>query len=59
MMKSVAMGSYLLALACLVMGLFGLLGFIEFELLASLLLYFVLKEVSDFCASLYYENSEE
>ena len=59
MMKSIAMGSYLLALACLVMGLIGLLGFIEFELLASLLLYFVLKELSDFCASIYVGNLEE
>ena len=58
-MKSIAMGSYLLALACLSMGVLGLLGFIEFELLASLLLYFVLKEVSDFSASIYISDLEE
>ena len=58
-MKSIAMGSYLLALACLSMGVLGLLGFIEFELLASLLLYFVLKEVSDFSASIYVSDLEE
>jgi len=58
-MKTIAMGSYILALACLFMGVLGLLGFIEFELLASLLLYFVLKEVSDFSASIYISDFEE
>ena len=58
-MKSIAMGSYLLSISCLFMGLFGFLGFIEFEIMASLLLYFVLKELSDFAASIFISRSEE
>jgi uncharacterized membrane-anchored protein YitT (DUF2179 family) len=58
-MKSIAMGSYLLAISCLVMGLLGVLGFLEFDIMASLLLYFVLKELSDFTASIFISNLEE
>jgi hypothetical protein len=58
-MKSIAMGSYLLAISCLVMGLLGFLGFVEFDIMASLLLYFVLKELSDFTASIFISNLEE
>jgi len=59
MLRTLAIGSYILGLAMLFLALLGILDVLDFNAMAGLILYFVFKEVSDFIASAVYARESE
>jgi hypothetical protein len=61
MLRPIATGSYILGLSMLILSLLGILNIVDFDAISGLILYFVLKELSEFVATIVYarEAGEE
>ena len=59
MLRMIATGTYIMSLAMLVLALLGILEIVDFNAMAGVILYFLLKEVSDFAATIVYARESE